>query len=279
MRFMWIIRALAAAVVALTAQAASAQLSGGFFGIGAAQGMRLTIDRNGGGALVGPDGLSRPFSAERTGDGFEAMLEGPEGRTLMRVTPAKAGAKVVLAPVDDGGALDAGRMTALAFLSDGTELPPQPDRFLPAPTRPVAAFDAQAFVDSYPFWEAEGAAFAFEAVAPKYRTVIRMFPLVHADILFRLCRVDPRPAAVAEAMRGQGVTCNSLAATEQRLRAGNGWERFERDADLERAKLLKSLACADDLLRRKPECKEAGDEVARRAVSMETVGTALARYR
>jgi hypothetical protein len=283
MRFMSFIRASAVFIAAaLFALAAAAQLSGGYFGIGAAEGMRLTIEPGGSGArgaLTGSDGVRRPFEASRVDDGFEAMLEGPEGRTLIRVLPAAAGARVVLAPVDEAGVMDAGRMAALAFLRDGTELPRQPTRFLPAPTRPVQAFDARSFVDSYPYWEAQGAALAYDAVAPRYRAVIRMFPLVQADILFRLCALNPRPPAVAEALRGQGVTCDSVMSARSRLTSGGGSARFVDAVEAERVILLQALGCADDLLRRKPECARLSDEIARRAVSMETVGTALARYR
>jgi hypothetical protein len=282
MPVMVLIRLLAVLVALLAAAQAPAQVSGGFFGIDAAQGMRLTVEPRGDGArgaLTGPDGLARPFEAVRVGEGFEAMLEGPEGRTLLRVLPARAGARVVLAPVGEGGVLDAERMTALAFLRDGTALPPRPERYLPAPVRPVAAFDARAFVDSYPFWEAEGTGFAYQAVEGRYRAVIRMFPLVQADIAMRLCALRDRPAALGEALRGQGIGCDGLLAAERRLREGGGWSRFEREVAAERTQLLRTFDCADDLLRRRPECQGASDEVARRAVSMETVGTALSRYR
>lgn len=276
---MGIWRLAAVAAFVLWAAGAAAQVAGTYVGVDLAEGMRLTLTEKGGGVLLRADGQERRFAGQPASGGFEALLEGPEGRTVIRLFPEPIGVRVVLAPVDAAGVMDTLDLVTLAFLREGVDLPPKPDRFLPAPRGPVAAFDAVAFVASYPFWEPEGAALAYDAVAPRFRTVIRLYPLVQADLLWKLCAGATRGAGVAEALRGQGVTCEQVTAAVRKMQASEAFDRFKRDVNRERALLQTALGCADDLIRQRPECAKAGAETAKRAVSMETAATVLARYR
>ncbi|MFN3615228.1 MAG: hypothetical protein ACK4WC_11825 [Rubrimonas sp.] len=281
---MMVLRWILAAALALTAfaAAAQAQLGGGYFGLDEADGMRLRVERSGGGvrgSIDLGDGTARSFDAQPVGDGaVEAMIPTPEGQLLIRIFPEPIGARVVLAPVADG-VLDAGRLMSLAFLRDGVALPEMPTRFLPAPAGPVRAFDGAAFVDSYAFWEPLGAAFAYDALEPRMRTIIRLFPTVQTDVLWRLCRSPERTAGLAEALRGQGVGCQEVVSAVRAMQTGPAFDRFKRDVATERALLMTAISCADDLRRQRPECQRAAGETARRAVSMETAATVLARYR
>lgn len=270
--------ALIAACAALWSLAAAAQVEGGFFGIDAAQGMRLELSSEGG-ALRLPDGTRFEFRGEVVGGALEATLERPEGPAFLRVTPRPAGVEAVLAPVDAQGLLDVGATQAFAFLRDGTPLPDLPRGFLPAPAAPVRAFDARAFVRSYAFWEPLGAALAYDALEPRMRTVIRLFPIVHTDLLWKLCQSPESTAGLAEALRGQGVSCAEVNDAMRRALAGASFTRFKADVAAERAILDTAIGCADDLSRTDPDCRRAGQETARRAVSMETAATVLRRYR
>lgn len=281
---MMVFRWIAAAVVALTALSAAAQvrLGGGYFGLDEADGMRLRVEQAGGGwrgSIDLGDGTARSFDGQSVGDGaVEAMIPTPEGQLLVRIFPEPIGARVVLAPVANG-VMDAGRIMSLAFLRDGVALPELPTRFLPAPSGPVRAFDGAAFVDSYAFWEPLGAAYAYDALEPRMRTIIRLFPVVQADVLGKLCRSPERTAGLAEALRGQGITCQDVVNTMRAMQTGPAFDRFKRDVAAERRQLMTAISCADDLRRQRPECQRAAAETARRAVSMETAATVLARYR
>ncbi|PKP61949.1 MAG: hypothetical protein CVT86_08420, partial [Alphaproteobacteria bacterium HGW-Alphaproteobacteria-8] len=181
--------------LALWAHAAAAQLGGAYVGLDAAQGYRLEIAPQGegfSGVLTEPDGARRAFSADRLDDSAEGVVSLSGGDVLLRIAPEAIGARVVVIPFDGARRLDASRTQSLAFLREGVALPEQPTRFLPAPSGPVRAFDARAFVESYPFWEPLGALWAYEALAPRSRTVIRLFALVQTDLLWKLCQSPQR---------------------------------------------------------------------------------------
>lgn len=158
-------------------------------------------------------------------------------------------------------------------------MPQQPRRFLPAPTGPVRAFDARAFVESYPFWEPLGALWAYEALEPRHRTVIRLYPLVQTDLLWKLCQSPQRGAGLAEALRGQGVVCADVMNAIAAAQTSGAFDRFKSDVAKERALLVTTLDCGDKYVSHGPGCAEASRETARRAVSMETAATVLRRYR
>ncbi|SEA18880.1 hypothetical protein [Rubrimonas cliftonensis] len=275
--------AVAASVAASVAAPAAAQaLQGAYVGLGAADGMRLEIDRDGArfdGALIEADGARRTFEADALGASAETVTAFGGERVYLRVMPEPAGATVVIAPISAEGVLDAGRTRALAFRREGLDAPPQPSRYLPPPTGPTPFFDARAFVDSYPFWPPLSASWAYEAVEPSLRTLIRLYPLVQTDLLWKLCQSPRRTEGLAEALRGQGVVCETVV---QALRAAQGsdvFNRYVRDVAAERAELLVALGCAENYARNDARCAASAQDTARRAVSMETAGTVLARYR
>ncbi len=271
-----------ALAAALAAPATASDLVGRFRGIDAAEGMRLEIEARGRGfrgVLTEVDGAARRFEADSLDGAAEAAVTLNEGRALLRLSPAAAGVSVVIAPFGEDDSFDPGRSRALAFLREGLESPPPPKRFVAAPTRAGAPVEARAFVDSYPFWEPLGAAWGYEGVEPAKRTVIRLFALVQADLLWKLCQSPERTAGLAEALRGQGVTCPDVIQAVRRAQAaGAPFNRFTRDVAAERALLLKVLDCADGPAAG-AECRRVAQETASRAVSMETAATALRRYR
>jgi hypothetical protein len=268
--------------VLLSAQAALAELQGVYLGIGAAAGMRVELSATSdgySGAFTDVDGVKRPFTAYRLDDTAETTMSLAEGPVFMRVSPEPIGARVVIVPFDAEGRLVVPQTRALAFLREGIDAPAVPERFIPAPTGPVRAMEARAFVSSYPFWEPAAAAWGYAAVEPRFRTVIRLFPLVQTDLLWKLCQGSARAEGLAEALRGQGVTCADVTGAIRAAQAGPTFDRFKRDVAAERAMLLTALGCADDLTRTQQDCSRAGAETARRALSMETAATVLSRYR
>ncbi|TVQ55880.1 MAG: hypothetical protein EA355_08775 [Rhodobacteraceae bacterium] len=262
--------------------AARADLPGVYIGVGEAQGMRVEMSADGAGlqgAITLGDGERRTFRAERAGETAEAAIETGDGSLWLHFAREAVGVVVTVIPFDAEGALRADRAQALAFVREGVALPDAPERFLPPPTAPVRVIDARAFVSSYPFWPPMAAAWGWEGVEPRFRSVIRMFPLIQADILWTLCRAPQRTAGLGEALDGQGVTCEQVVSAVRQMQVSGAFDRFKRDVAQERRVLMTVLGCARDLTRQRPECARAGAETAKRAISMETAATALARYR
>ncbi|MGF1659289.1 MAG: hypothetical protein ACFCUS_07650 [Rubrimonas sp.] len=266
----------------LAPAAALAQFAGDWRGLGAADGMRMRID-GGGDALRGRftdvDGAVREFRATRAGDVAEAEVPVEGGRVFLRIRPRGAGLEVALVPLADDGTLDAGAARALAFVPAGTRVPDSPRWYMPPPASPPRAIDPMGFAASYAFWEPDAVAWGYAALAPRYRTVMRLFPLVQADLLWKLCAASQRPAALGEALRGQGVTCADVANAVEAMQRAGKFERYKDAVAREHGVLMRTLDCADDATRTRRDCADAAAETAKRATSMETVATALARLR
>lgn len=273
---------LAVLALAVAAPASAQSLQGGYVGLGAAEGMRLEIERDGerfGGALIEADGARRAFEADALGASAETVTAFGDERVYLRVMPEPAGATVVIAPISADGVLDAGQTRALAFRREGLDAPPQPSRYLPPPSGPTPFFDARAFVDSYPFWPPLAASWGYEAVKPSLRTVIRLYPLVQTDLLWKLCQSPRRTEGLAEALRGQGVACETVSQALRAAQGNDAFNRYVRDVAAERAALLIALGCAENYARNDDRCAASARDTARRAVSMETAGGVLSRYR
>jgi hypothetical protein len=272
---------LLAILCLLVASAARADFPGRYIGVGAADGMRLALSAARGDRLDGEitlsDGVARRFQAEQVGRVVEGALALDGGPLFLQIIEDGPGVAARLTPVDREGRMLLDQAVGYAFVPEGTPIPDLPQRFIPEPSRAIRAIDAEAFVASYPFWSPLGAALGYEAVAERYRTVIRLFPMVQTDLLRKLCQSPERTPGIAEALRGQGVTCRDVLAA---LPEGGGARaRFGAAVEAERALLQTALDCANRLTSVPPRCAEAGRETARRAASMDTVATVLRRYR
>ncbi len=272
---------LIALLCLFVAGAARAEFPGRYVGIGAAEGMALELEAARGarldGAITLGDGERRRFRGEQVGVVVEGALAFDEGAAFLQIVEDGVGVAVRITPVDGEGRMIESRAVGYAFVPEGTAMPDLPDRFVAEPTRPVRAIDAEAFVSSYPFWTPRGAALGYEAVAERYRTMIRLYPMVQTDLLWKMCRSPERTPGIAEALGGEGATCRDVLSA---LPEGSAaLARFRRDVEPERALLKTALHCADRIVNPPPRCAEAGRETARRAASMETVATVLRRYR
>ena len=265
----------------LVAGAARADLSGRYKGIEQGGGLALELEIDGdaaSGAITLGDGVRRPFTGEPVGRGVEAALQGEDGRSMfLQLAPQGAGLLARVAPFDADGRLSAEGARAYAFIPESMPIPDPPARYMDPPEGRPRVIDAEAFIASYPFWPPLAAARGYDAVAPRYRTVIRLFPAVQADLLQKMCQSPERTAGIAEALDGQGVTCQDVlnAAPE----GGAAQARLRAAADAERPILMTALDCATDLTRTDSDCARAGRETAARAASMETVATMLRRHR
>lgn len=271
-------------LVMVWAGAAAAQdlLSGRWNGVEGARGMALEFAASGEGYEVvwrDRDGSQRPFAASALATGAEAQIETDEGEVFLLFTARGAGLRMSAIPMTEDGGVDLEQARAMIFLREGVSLPEKPARYLEPPQAPGGTIDPEAFVASYAFWPPEGVAYGYGMVRDRYRTLIGLHSTVQADILWKLCQTGVAPAIQAEALRGQGVSCKTvLSRVGGMMRDGAAFDRFKRDAEKEKAQLAEAIRCSLDYRRNDPACKTSGARVAKRAVSMETVGIVLSRY-
>ena len=159
------------------------------------------------------------------------------------------------------------------------KLPEKPDAFLPAPSAPGQSVAANAFLESYEFWEPTGVAIGYLGIPERYRTLMRMFPAVQLDVIWKLCLAPNADQALAMALRGQGVACNEVVDGIARAQRTNRFDDYKAEVEAERKALQQSIQCADGYVASKQTCDAASKRLAQAAVSLRTAGMVLSKYR
>lgn len=267
------------------AGAAFADLQGAYRGVDAAEGMRLVLSGSGGrlsGEVTKPGGAGATFTADRLESGAEAKASWNGRNAWFIFTEEPLGVSMVVIPLGPNDVGIVAETEAMLFVREGVVQPPRPARYVPPPAGPGGTIDPRAFIESYSFWPSTNVAYGYGMVRGRYRTLIRMHPVVMTDILWKLCRANNASSALADALRGQEVTCNDvLRAFGRMVRPGASIEpfnRFRKDVEAQKAALVEAIVCSVDYRRNSPTCKRAGARVAKAAVSLETVKSVLARY-
>lgn len=282
-RLLFTVAAICVALLTYVSPATAQQeLAGVYRGIDDATGMRLEIvasEEGYEGVWVDGSGERVLFAADALPTGAETDVETANGKTFILLTASSLGVRMSAIPYDASDNLVINRAASLSFLREGVPLPPTPRRYVAPPQSPGGTIDPAAFVDSYAFWPSASVGYGYEMVRGRYRTLIRLHAVVQTDILWKMCQAQTAPAAMADALRGQGVTCQDvLASVGRMLQSGDAFTRFKADTETQKAQLVEAIRCSIDYRRNDPECKAAGARVAASAVSMETVRGVLARY-
>jgi hypothetical protein len=281
----WVVALLAlllATAVAEGVAAAQDTLDGTYLGIDGAEGARIRISPDEGGfagTFYDAQGNSQSFQADRVEDAAEAVLDMDGQTVLMRIAPLPYGAQVSIIPLRADGTMALEFSRALGFVRKGVELPEKPDAFVEAPQRPGQRVAGNAFVESYQFWEPEGVVNGYLGLPDKFRTLLRMFPAVQLDVIWKLCLAAEADQALGIALRGQDVACPEVIDTIATAQRKNRFSDYKAEVDAEREALQTSVRCADGYVASRSTCNSAAKRLAEAAVSMRTAGQVLSDYR
>ena len=274
--------AFLALVLAPLAALAADTLGGTYLGVDDAQGARIRISPDPGGfsgTFYDPQGRSQSFQADRVEDMAEAVLDMDGQTVLMRIAPLPFGAQVAIVPFRRDGTLAVELSRSLGFVREGVKLPEKPDGFTPAPRAPGQSVSANAFIESYQFWDPAGVANGYMGLPERFRTLMRMFPAVQLDVIWKLCLAPGAERAQAIALRGQGVACQEVLDGIARTQRTNRFDEYKAEVEAERQALQTSVRCADGYVVGKQACDAASRRVAEAAVSLRNAGMVLSRYR
>jgi hypothetical protein len=276
-----------ALIVALAAASAAAagDLTGGYFGIGESQGMRVVIEQGRAeadplGAFIDSNGVEASFGGGWVDGAIEAVLAFPKRAVFIRVTEAPMGLVLLALPIGDDAKPIAAQSRHMVFVRDGTGAPILPPLYQPEPERADRVVDPDVFLASYAFWSPDGVSRGFGAIGARYRTMIRLHPMAHADILWALCRAEGRLASTqrGEALRGQGADCDAILSAVERLQRTGRFDDWKSAARAEADDLMAAVQCARGYIVKESVCGPASRRTAAAAVSMGTVGGVLARF-
>ncbi|MGG7568296.1 hypothetical protein ACQ5SO_19255 [Rhodovulum sp. DZ06] len=261
-------------------------LSGGYFGLGDARGMRIEVEQGDpagdpAGLFIDSNGAEARFGGAWVGGGIEAVLAFPDSQVFLRLDAAPSGLVAIALPLDEDGQPIERASREMTFLRDGLAPPAQPELYQPEPDRADRVVDPDVFLASYSFWSPEGVSRGFSAIGARYRTMMRLYPMVHADVLWKLCGADGRLASEqrGEALRGQGVECAELLGLVEDLQRSGRFGEWKAAAEAEGADFLAAVQCARGYIVKREVCGPAAQKTAAAAVSLRTVATAIQPFR
>ncbi len=256
-------------------------LDGDYRGLEDATGARIVIEPDPGGyrgTFYDPNGRSQDFEADRAEDAAEAVLD-MDGRTvLMRMAPLPFGAEVALIPFDAQGQLITANGRLLTFVRRDIDLPEAPENYVEPPRAPGARLAAGSFLASYEFWDPTGVRNGYLALPERFRTLMRLFPTIQLDVIWKLCLAPGADDALAMALRGQGVACPEVLGAMAAAQRDGRFDDFKEDVTEEKQVLAVSVRCADNYVMSKETCDRAASRMSKAAVSLETAATVLRRF-
>lgn len=273
---------LATLILAGPQPAMAADLNGRFKGVDDAEGFRMDIYPSGGGVaatLYDPVGNQGSFSASRDGAAANGVLDIAGQRYLVRLAPHPIGIQVVTVPLLDEGLVVSDEAKTFAMVRENVQLPPKPEIFVNPPTRLGETVDPILFLHSYAFWDAAGVGAGYAGLPPRFRTLMRLFPLLQTDVLWKMCQAPNAAPALGEALRGQGVTCAQILSTMSAAQSSGGFSRFKQDVEVEKAVTLDAVRCGQTSVFDPSKCKSVSKRTSQAAIRMETAATVIGRYR
>ena len=274
------------ALVSLVSWAAAAgaaePLSGTFEGIDDAAGASIEIRPAGEGfqgTFFDAHGNSQAFEAAKNGEAAETVLDMDQRKVVMRMEPVPYGAKVTLVPVNEAGKLDVAAGRILHFVRQGLELPEPGEDFFPAPQSPRGAVTTNSFLASYEFWDPVGVRNGYLSLPDHGRTLVRLFPAVQLDVIWKLCLAPQADRALATALRGQGVTCPEVLDVLANAQRTGAFDEYKAAVRAQKETLRTSVRCADGYPTPQQACDNAARRLSEQAVALDTAATVLDRYR
>lgn len=272
-----ILMAASLALLAAPAQAQQNRLNGTYMGLDAAHGITIRIAPGGRGyqgEITAQSGGTARIDAQDANGAAEGplSLRGREG--IVRLIPKPLGLSMMWMPLGPGGAPVDSEAVLYAFRHQGVSLPTLPPGYVEPPHAGAERVDPIGFLHSYEFWEPNAAALAYDKIDDKYRVIMRTFPVVHGDILWKLCKATVPTRQLGEALRGQGMTCTQLDARLKASQSTGGFTRFKQRLATERADALLAVECARGI-HTAQICADAAQRTQRAATSMDTLASIL----
>ena len=278
-----LIAAVIMAIILAGAQARANQdtLGGAYYGVDAAEGWRIELEPT-------PDGFSgrfidhtnrvTPFVA--SGSGASAVADRVtigDGAAFFDLTAHPIGLFLVWIPVSNTDDLIVEDMQSFSFLRADVTLPEPPEDLAPPPIEITPSFDSMSFLNSYEFWSPDAVGRGYASLTPRSRILIRLYALVHADVLWKLCRAAVEPPGLFEALDGQGVTCADVLDRVAQIQRSGAFTQFKADLAVEKEALMRAASCAMGGLDEE-RCRAATERTSQAAISLETTRTVLWRY-
>lgn len=266
--------ALVWGAVSPLASAEAQEIGGIYRGLDGAQGITVQLSRGGNGyvgEIISQSGQRVTLNAEAVPGGARGplTLRGQSGTVELMSRPV--GLSMVWRPEFGGEEL------VYAFRHDTLALPTPPAGYKDPPPPGATRVNPIDFVNSYEFWNAAQVARAYDGLDDKFRVILKSFAIVHTDVLWKLCRAPVAPDQLADALRGQGVTCLDVENSIKRSQTNGAFTNFKHAVQIQKRDALLAVECARGI-NTASVCARAAQLTQQAALSLETVGTVLNRF-
>lgn len=282
MRLLSTLLAVVVFVLSLTDAHAQDRLNGRYYGIDDATGASIVIRPSGNGyagTFYDAQGNSEDFKADAIEDAAETVLSMDGRVVLMRMAPLPYGAQVSIVPYGPDGKLIIEASRSLGFLREGVKLPQMPKDGLAPPRSDCTRVGAYGFMVSYEFWPPAGVMNGFNCLPERARTLMRFFPGVKVDVVWKICLAPDNRAALARALQQTGLTCENVVGAVADIQRRNRFSRYKEAVATEREVLTMVMRCAEGYPETKANCERASRQLKDYAISLKTPGEWLAQFR
>jgi len=262
-------------VVLMFAASANAQEIGGTYrGIDSAEGITVQLTRGGNGyvaEIIAQSGGRATINAGTISGGARGplTLQGQPG--IVEFLSRPVGLSMIWRPNSGGEEL------VYAFRHERLALPTPPAGYKDPPPPGATRVNPIDFLNSYEFWSAAQVARTYDGLDDKFRVILKTFSTVHADILWKLCRAPVAPDQLADALRGQGVTCIDVQNKIKASQTTGAFTTFKRAVQVQKVDALLAVECARGI-NTASVCARAAQITQQAALSLETVGAVLKRF-
>lgn len=250
------------------------ELNGTYRGLDGASGITIQIAPGGSGftgEIIAQAGGRVALDTQAVPGGARGplTLQGKPGIVELMARPV--GLSMVWRP-DSGGT-----ELVYAFRHEQLAVPTPPVGYRDPPPPGATRVNPIDFVNSYEFWEAAQVARAYDGLDDKFRVILKTFAIVHTDILWKLCRAPIAPAQLADALRGQGVTCIDVQNKIKVSQTTGGFTRFKQAVKNQKVDALTAVECARGI---NPAnvCTQSAQRTQQAALSLDTARTVLDQF-
>ena len=227
----------------------SAGFSGQFDGIGAAVGMKLTLEEVDG-RVVGrfSSGRGDPFSlnGRRTGEAAQGSVVRMGQQFFFHLELRPLGVQFLLIPRTPDGAPDISGGTDYSFVQQGLQVP-QPSAYRAAPPRGIQV-DIVDFIDAFREWQPADMARIYGSLDSRYKELLQLFDHAAAEVLWRVCATNPPndafPSAELERLlERQNTSCAPYLSAVASVRDAGLMSEFLRKANFQLELIRETVKC------------------------------------
>jgi len=246
--WVWMLVVLAAGALSIL-PASAAGFSGQFDGIGAAVGMKLTLEEVEG-RVVGrfSSGRGDPFSlnGRRTGEAAQGSVVRAGQQFFFHLEIRPLGVQFLLIPRTPEGAPDISGGTDYSFVQQGLQVP-RPSAYRAAPPRGIQV-DIVDFIDAFRNWQPADMARIYGALDNRYKELLQLFDHAAAEVLWRVCATKPPNASfsseeLARLLERQHVSCESYLSAVASVRDAGLMSEFLRKANFQLELIRETVKC------------------------------------